>query len=157
MAIILYLLPHVHIKATVSNYINIPNYIFILKFHVDQPPAYPNDKPPDYHDVCPHKTVPHDDTDNIPVVHVTTTTTDNTTNHTPLITTTVTYIVTSTVVDNSNNTVHAPESVVITQPSTTSQLNHNHANEVSRFKNLKYFKIYKKLTSFAGVMLLKHS
>ena len=27
-------------------------------YFTDQPPAYPsNDKPPDYHDVCPHKAI----------------------------------------------------------------------------------------------------
>jgi len=101
-------------------------------FYIDQPPAYPNDKPPDYHDVFPQKPVspppaditPHNNTDNThPVVHVTTTTTDNTTNLIPL-TTNTTYTVTSTVVD--------PESIVSTQLS-TSQFHHNDVdnNEVS--------------------------
>ena len=99
----------------------------------DQPPAYPyNDKPPDYHDVCPRKTVsppPVDilPPDNTPAVHI------------PLSTTTT---ATSSVVESSDTTTttsiaaattttrYPPENIVVTQP-----LSHNsHLNNVNNIE-----------------------
>ena len=115
-------------------------------YFTDQPPAYPsNDKPPDYHDVCPRKAItpppvdipspnnatvdhspPHDDT---PVVHVSPP--DNATAHIPLTTTTNG---TSHTVHSSNTatviTRYPPENVILTQPSTYNSDLHN-VNEVS--------------------------
>ena len=112
-------------------------------FFTDQPPAYPhNDKPPDYHDVCPRKIVsppPVDiplsvdisPPDSTPAVHIPFTTTNNFvlsplhSNHAA-----TTIITTTTTTTTTTNDRYSHENVVVTQ-SPTHNSNVNDANEVS--------------------------
>ena len=115
-------------------------------YFTDQPPAYPsNDKPPDYHDVCPCETItpppvdipsPNNDTivhfpphDDSPVVHAYPP--DNATAHIPL--TTTTNGISHTVHSSNTATVttrYPPENFIITQPPTFNSHPYN-VNEVS--------------------------
>ena len=81
---------------------------------IDRPPAYPyNDKPPDYHDICPVSPPPVDIPlpDNTPAVHIPITTAND--------------VILSPVDSN-----HATTTITITTTSTTTTTNHPHENGV---------------------------
>ena len=103
----------IEVYEDISIYCTLCKGILIL----DQPPAYPyNDKPPDYRDVCPRKTVSPPPVDipspeNTPAVHIplsTTTTAASSVVYSSNTTTTTTTSITTT--------RYPPKNIVVTQP-----------------------------------------